>query len=147
MPVPGPNAANRTPFEGSFELNDLDKTEENRALVQKFVKRCLVLGDLSNLERFLSKTLIQHSPGMADGTAAFVDYFRRQQWLAQAIVYGDVRHIVAEGNFVTTISQGSIGGVPHALWDLWRVQDGIIEEQWSLRTEIKVSALHTNPMV
>ncbi len=147
MPAGEPNLAGRTIFEGSFEITGHEKTALNRTLVEKFVKRCLVLRDLSKLGDYVSETLIQHGRGMADGIKGIVDHFNRQQWFAQAIVYGDVRHVLAEGNFVVTASQGSVGGTPHALWDLWRVEGGKIVEHWSIHSEMKVSALHSNPMI
>lgn len=147
MPVAEPNLAGRTVFDGAFEITDHDKTEFNRTLVERFLKRCLVLHDLSILGDYVSENLIQHGRGMADGIKGIVDHFNRQQWFAQAIVYWDVRHVLAEGNFVVTVSQGSIGGIPHALWDLWRLDGGRIVEHWSIQGEMKTSALHTNPMV
>lgn len=146
-PVEGPNPAGRTVFDGSFEITDLDQTEDNRQLVTRFAKRCLVLGDFSQIGTYVSENLVQHSAGMTDGADAFVSYFNYQQWFAQQIVYWDVRHVLAEGNFVLTASQGSVGGVAHALWDLWRVDDGLIVEHWSIKNEAKPSPLHTNPMI
>ena len=44
--------------------------------------------------------------------------------------YTKVHHVIGEGNFVLTMSEGSIGGDAMAFYDLFRLQEGLIVEHW-----------------
>ena len=47
------------------------------------------------------------------------------------------RHMVlAQGNFVLAVSEGTFGGVPTSYYDLWRVENGKIAEHWDVMETI-----------
>ena len=45
-----------------------------------------------------------------------------------SIVYDDVHMVLAQGNFVLAVSEGTFGGTPTSYYDLWRVENGKIAE-------------------
>ncbi|MEM9271282.1 MAG: hypothetical protein AAGA78_20380, partial [Pseudomonadota bacterium] len=49
-----------------------------------------------------------------------------------AMEYTTVHHVIGEGNFVLTLSEGAFGGEPMAFYDLFRLQDGLIVEHWDV---------------
>jgi predicted SnoaL-like aldol condensation-catalyzing enzyme len=51
---------------------------------------------------------------------------------------------VAEGNFVVTASEGTLGGEPTAFFDLFRVEDGWIVEHWDVISTIPSEMAHEN---
>ena len=61
-----------------------------------------------------------------------------------------VHRLLAEGSFVLAASEGSLGGVHSALYDLYRICDGRIVEHWNTIEKITrymsgLSRLHTKP--
>ena len=48
------------------------------------------------------------------------------------MIYNTVHQVVAQGNYVLAVSEGTFGGTPTAYYDLWRVDDGKIAEHWDV---------------
>ena len=110
-------ANGHTMIDGATEIKDLDKTKENKELVEKFVLGFLVNGDMAAVDKYLDSTsYVQHNPGIADNKISFK--------------YDKLHMIFGEGNFVLTASEGEIGGVHSSFYDLFRVENGKIVEHW-----------------
>ena len=113
------------------EIKDLDKTKENKELVEKFVLGFLVNGDMAAVDKYLDSTsYVQHNPGIADnieGLQQAVKYFMDNKI---SFKYDKLHMIFGEGNFVLTASEGEIGGVHSSFYDLFRVENGKIVEHW-----------------
>ena len=120
-----------TMIDGATEIKDLNKTKENKELVEKFVMGFLVNGDMTAIDKYLdSKSYIQHNPGIADnveGLQQALKYFMDNKI---SFKYDKVHMILGEGNFVLTVSEGEIGGVHSSFYDLFRVENGKIVEHW-----------------
>ena len=118
-------------IDGATEIKDLNKTKENKELVEKFVMGFLVNGDMTAIDKYLdSKSYIQHNPGIADnveGLQQALKYFMDNKI---SFKYDKVHMILGEGNFVLTVSEGEIGGVHSSFYDLFRVENGKIVEHW-----------------
>jgi predicted SnoaL-like aldol condensation-catalyzing enzyme len=52
------------------------------------------------------------------------------------IDYQRAHRVLAEGNFVLCVSEGSVAGVHSALYDLFRVADGKLVEHWDTTEKI-----------
>jgi predicted SnoaL-like aldol condensation-catalyzing enzyme len=143
----GPNPAGRTVFDGPTEIEHADRTEATRAVVTTLINRLFVLDQMDLAERYVARDLIQHTPGVHGGLAGLNRSFLEAQWFTGAQRYIALRRVIAEGEFAVTCSQGEIGGVPHAFYDIWRVADGMVAEHWGLKQQAKPSAFHRNPMV
>ena len=52
------------------------------------------------------------------------------------MIYDENHQILAQGNFVLAVSEGSFGGVPTAYYDLWRIENGKIAEHWDIMETI-----------
>ncbi|MEM1182123.1 MAG: nuclear transport factor 2 family protein [Acidobacteriota bacterium] len=127
-----PNPSGRTQLDGPTEAEDLDRTEGNKALVRSFVDTVLVGGDASDLAAFINpQKYHQHNPAIADGLeglGAALQAFAEQGLVLE---YDRVHHVLGEGNFVLTVSEGRFGIGDHsAFYDLFRVEDGKIVEHW-----------------
>ena len=120
-----------TMIDGATEIKDLDKTKENKELVEKFVLGFLVNGDMAAVDKYLDSTsYVQHNPGIADnveGLQQALKYFMDNK---MSFKYDKVHMILGEGNFVLTVSEGEIGGVHSSFYDLFRVENGKIVEHW-----------------
>lgn len=62
----GPNPSGHTMLDGTTEATDLEKTEENRALIRSFVDEVLVNDQLDRLYHYInSESYIEHNRNMA----------------------------------------------------------------------------------
>ncbi|MEO0792823.1 MAG: nuclear transport factor 2 family protein, partial [Pseudomonadota bacterium] len=86
----------------------------------------------------------QHNPLVPDGLAALGAAFVQLAEAGQGFSFSEVHMIVAEGNFVFTMTEGATGDVPTAFFDLWRVEDGMIVEHWDTIEPIPTEMVHEN---
>ena len=128
-----PNPSGRMQLDGQTQVTDLEKTEQNKALVEDFVSTILMKGDYSQLGRFIDsgeQDYLQHNSVIADGLSGLGQAL--EQMAAQGIkmVYDKNHLVLGEGNFVLSISEGSLGGEHVSYYDLFRIEDGKIVEHW-----------------
>ena len=119
------------------KLRDLDKTEENRELV----KNCLYdVMQGNNLDKtpdyFDGDNYIQHNSGIADGVSGLNAALGALAEQGISMVYDEVHMVLAQGNFVLAVSEGTFGGAPTSYYDLWRVENGKIAEHWDVMETI-----------
>ncbi|MFK7986626.1 MAG: nuclear transport factor 2 family protein [Sandaracinaceae bacterium] len=129
QPRLGPNPSGRSMVDGPVEAVDLDKTETNRALVQRFVEQVLIGRRFDVIAAFVGETMVQHSPDLADGREAYAAMLREEKESAE-VRYERLHRVLAQGNFVLSACEGARGGVHSALYDLFRVDDGVLVEHW-----------------
>ena len=144
-PVTPPNPSGRTQIDGPTEILDLDKTAENKALVTAFLDTVLKEGAVDRITDFIStETYIQHNSQIADGLDGLGSALAAMAEQGIQMIYTDVHMVVAEGDFVFTASEGTLGGTPTAFYDLFRVADGKIVEHWDVIAEIPADMAHDN---
>lgn len=132
QPREGPNPSGHTMVDGSTEATDLDRTEYNREIVGSFVDDVLINGHLDKLEHYIdSECYTEHNPGIGHGLSTL------RPALSDPASNGDIttkydkmHRILAEGNFVLTVSEGSVNGVHSSFFDLFRVAHGKLVEHW-----------------
>ena len=61
-----------------------------------------------------------------------------------SMVYDEVHMVLAQGNFVLAVSEGTFGGAPTSYYDLWRVENGKIAEHWDVMETIADQATWQN---
>ena len=127
----GPNRSGRSMVDGSIEAVDLDLTESNRATVRSFVETVLVDGHLDRLTDFVSKDeFAEHNPRLADGVSALRAELELEDESERHVDYERVHRVLAEGNFVLSVSEGRYQGLHTAFYDLFRLDGGKIVEHW-----------------
>lgn len=144
--VPASETANGNSMtDGATEVTDLDKTAENKALVESFLRDVLNGAAPERITDYVStETYIQHNPMIGNGLDGLGAALAAMAEAGQVMAYTDTPIIVAEGNFVFAASEGVLGETPTAFFDLFRVEDGKIVEHWDTVSEIPSEMAHEN---
>lgn len=93
--------------DGPTEVTDLEKTAENKALVEGFVDAVLLGNAPETITDYIStETYHQHNPYVVDGLEGQGAAFAALAEQGLAVKYDAVHMVVAEGNFVFTAAEG-----------------------------------------
>lgn len=140
-----PNPSDRTQIDGTMELKDLDKTEVNRELVKNFLYDVMQGNHPEKTpDYFDGDTYIQHNTGIADGLSGLGAALAALAKQDIQMIYTTVHQVLAQGNFVLAVSEGTFGGAPTSYYDLWRVENGKIAEHWDVMETIADKATWQN---
>lgn len=138
-------ASGNSMTDGATEIVDRDKTAANKAIVQDFVNDVLLGNAPQKVTDYIStETYIQHNPMVGNGLAALGDAIKMMAENGMTMSYSQIHLVVAEGNFVFTASEGTLGDQPTAFFDLFRLEDGKIVEHWDTISAIPTEFVHEN---
>ncbi len=118
-----------TSVDGPTELEDLDRTDANKALVRAMIEDVLMRGGSpESIDRYISaEHYIQHSAEVPDG----LEHFRKLVLDPdRSLVYDEIVLLVGQGNFVATLCKAAWQGSPYAQADIFRIEKGLIVEHW-----------------
>ena len=139
------NPSGHSQIDGETTITDLDKTESNRKVVENFLKDILYAHKTNFTDYINPAKYIQHNPAIADGLEGFgtaMKYFAENGLVME---FEKTHKILAEGNFVLTISEGKFGkGEPTSFYDLFRLEAGKIVEHWDVIEPIMPEAARKN---
>lgn len=139
------NPSGHTQIDGTMELTNLDRTEENRELVKAFLYDVMQGNNADKTpDYFDGDAYIQHNTGIADGVSGLGEALAALAEQGIDMVYDEVHMVLAQGNFVLAVSEGTFGGVPTSYYDLWRVENGKIAEHWDVMETIADEATWQN---
>ncbi len=131
------NPSGRTPFDGTTEMKDLDKTEANKTLVRNFVQDVLMGQHPENLTSYFDgNTYIQHNTAIADGLDGLGAALAAMAEQGVKMEYFTIHKILGCGNFVLAVSEGKFADQPTSYYDLFRVENGKIAEHWDVMETI-----------
>lgn len=132
-----PNPSGHTQIDGTMEVTDLDKTEENRELVKNFLYDVMQGNNPDKTaDYFDGDTYIQHNTAIADGVSGLNAALTALAEQGIQMIYDETHMVLAQGNFVLAVSEGTYGGAPTSYYDLWRVENGKIAEHWDVMETI-----------
>lgn len=133
------NPSGRTQFDGPTEIKDLEKTEQNKAIVADFVNTILMSGQMDQIGKFIGpndEDYLQHNVAVADGLSGLGEAFAYMAEKGVSMTYTANHKVLGEGNFVVAISEGNFMGQHVAYYDMFRVENGMIVEHWDAIQEI-----------
>ena len=135
--VAAPNPSGHTQIDGYMTIEDIDMTEVNRKIVGDFLYDVMQGNNPEKTSGYFNGDIyIQHNTGIADGVSGLIAALSAMADQGIAMIYDEVHMVLAQGNFVLAVSEGSFGGVPTSFYDLWRVKDGKIAEHWDVMETI-----------
>lgn len=133
----GENPSGHTQIDGTAEIADLDKTEENRELVENFLYDVMQGNNPDKTaDYFDGDAYIQHNTAIADDVSGLSEALAAMAGQGVEMIYDEVHMVLAQGNFVLAVSEGTYGGAPTSYYDLWRVEGGKIAEHWDVMETI-----------
>ena len=122
------NPSGRTSIDGPTEITDLEKTDQNKAIVREMLEQVFIPGgDPHRVIAYVAEDYIQHNPEVPDGLAAFRELATDPD---TKLTYSEIVLLVGQGNFVATLSKANFDGKPYAQCDIFRLDEGKIVEHW-----------------
>jgi predicted SnoaL-like aldol condensation-catalyzing enzyme len=132
-----PNPSGHTQIDGYDSLEDLDKTEENREIIKNFLHDVMQgKAPEKTASYFDGDTYIQHNTGIADGLSGLGSALGALAEQGIQMIYDTVHQVLAQGNYVLAVSEGTFGGAPTSYYDLWRIENGTVTEHWDVMETI-----------
>jgi len=125
-----PSPSGHRMIDGLTTATGLDRTEANKALMQRYMDDLLDGRRESFPSYFNGIQYIQHNPWVADTIPGLIAGLQALAAKGQAVVYKNVHKILGEGNFVLVVAEATFGGVPTGIYDLYRIENGKIAEHW-----------------
>lgn len=132
QPRQGPNPSGHSMVDGEIDVTDIEKTESNRETVRAFVHEVLIGGHTQALSSFMSAESYQeHNPRLTDGISSLQTALTASESGEGVVIQYDTLHrLLAEGNFVLSVCEGTLAGRHTSFYDLYRLSDGKIVEHW-----------------
>ena len=135
--VAAPNPSGHTQIDGYMAIEDLDRTEENMALVESFLVDVMQWKHPEKTASYFDgDKYIQHNISIADGLSGLGAALEAMAKQGIQMIYDKTHMVLAEGNFVLGVSEGTFGGTHTSYYDLWRIENGKIAEHWDVMETI-----------
>lgn len=135
-------ASGRSQTDGPVTVQDLDKTEENKALAVSLIEDVLMGKAPENITKHIStEQYDQHNPGIKDGLSGIVEAVEYLTAQNNMFKYTKIHKVLGQGNFVLTVSEGEWSGKPQVFYDLFRAENGKLVGHWDVIQEIPTEGL------
>lgn len=141
-------ASGRSQTDGPVAVEDLDKTEANKALAVALIEDVLMGKNPGKITEYISEEQYdQHNPGINDGLSGIVEAVQYLTAQNNMFKYNKIHKVLGEGNFVLTVSEGEWSGKSQVFYDLFRMKGGKIVEHWDVIQPVPTTGLaNTNGM-
>jgi|SRR5215469_17222790 len=119
-----------------------------KRLVLDFLKLCFVQKQpRAAFDRFISPTLIQHNPGLADGAEPALTSVE-QRLRENLQLHFDIRRTIAENDLVVVhaLVKSDPKDRGRAVVDIFRVNEGKIVEHWDVVQLIPETSVSPHPL-
>ena len=135
--VAEPNPSGHTQTDGTTEIAEPSRTAQNRQLVCDFLYD-VMQGNKpeKTADYFDGDTYIQHNTAIADGVSGLSDALAALAEQGIEMIYDRTHMVLAQGDYVLAVSEGTYGGAHTSYYDLWRVSGGKIAEHWDVMETI-----------
>lgn len=128
----GPNVSGNSMVDGTTSVSELEKTESNREIIAGFVNEVLIGKNGEKVYDYIKwNHFVEHNPNSSndlDGLIAVVSPASIGK--DDIIQYDHCHRVLAEGNFVLSVCEGSINGTATSFYDLFLLEHDYIVEHW-----------------
>ena len=143
--VAEPNPSGHTQIDGTLEIAEPSRTAQNRQLVCDFLFDVMQGNKPEKTpDYFDGDAYIQHNTAIADGLSGLSDALAALAEQGIEMIYDRTHMVLAQGDFVLAVSEGSYAGAPTSYYDLWRVANGKIAEHWDVMETIADASTWAN---
>lgn len=143
--VAEPNPSGHTQIDGTMDIAEPGRTAQNRQLVCDFLFDVMQGNKPEKTpDYFDGDTYIQHNTAIADGLSGLSDALAALAEQGIEMIYDRTHMVLAQGDFVLAVSEGSYAGAPTSYYDLWRVANGKIAEHWDVMETIADASTWAN---
>lgn len=115
-------------------LDESASSSETRQLFVSFSSAVLISGQYDRGADYFAEDYVEHRGQSAVGPEAFAAYLTREN-----IAYSKVHHVIADGNYVFALSEGTRGTTRIGIYDLFRVEGTKFVEHWDSRRAVPSS--------
>ncbi len=132
-PITPPNPSWRTQIDGFTDLQDAEKTQENKNLVRDFVQTILIEWKMDTIWNYFDwDEYVQHNSLVWDWLSWLWVALQAmaEQWIN--MVYNKIHKVLWEWNFVLVISEWEFAWNHTSYFDLFRIENGKIREHWDV---------------
>jgi predicted SnoaL-like aldol condensation-catalyzing enzyme len=146
QPRKGPNPSGHNMVDGVTDVTDIEKTESNRELVRAFIDDILIGGQAERLSLYVDdQHFTEHNPRLEDGLAALqAALIVQTPDNGLSIRYKKLHRLLAQGNFVLSVCEGSLNGTHSSFYDLYRLLDDQLVEHWDTTEAIPPRSVWKN---
>ena len=135
-------ASGRSQTDGPTAVEDLDKTEANKALAVSLIEDVLMGKNPGKMTEYISaEQYHQHNPDIKDGLSGIVEAVQYLTAQNNMFKYTKIHKVLGEGNFVLTVSEGQWNGTTNAFYDLFRIENGKAVEHWDVIQPVPTTGL------
>jgi predicted SnoaL-like aldol condensation-catalyzing enzyme len=123
------------------------QTDENKALITEFLRRIFQEQNPPAAAELITERYIQHDPEMPTGKAGFLSKLPGL-YVEFPKLHTEVKHLWAEGDYVIVHSWYRFTPQDRgaAVVDIFRIQDGKVDEHWGIARDIPEQAANANGM-
>ena len=137
----GPNPAGHSMVDGPTQIFDLELTEFNRQHVHSFIEDVVINNQLEQLSDYVDENYTEHNPQLNDGLYALRGALANSSANGETkIRYETLHRVLAEGNFVMSVSEGFVSDVHTSFYDLFRLENEKLVEHWDTTEAIPVQS-------
>jgi predicted SnoaL-like aldol condensation-catalyzing enzyme len=127
-------------LDGPIQINDLEKTEDNKTLLKELVDDVFIGGDYDKMPSFFDDdNYIQHNPEFPDGLSGLVKGLGEMAEQGREMKFTKNYMILGEGNFVLSVSEGFFNNEHVSFFDMFRIENSKFVEHWDVIEPIKPS--------
>ena len=124
-------------------VTDRDKTEENRALVNRLAKEVLLDPDYERFIQFMDpEQYTEHNPYIQEGLLTYMAELAKED---TSFTPTRIHKVLAEGDYVLLITERESERMPLALYDLFRIAGGKVVEHWNILSPVPARDKWKNP--
>jgi predicted SnoaL-like aldol condensation-catalyzing enzyme len=118
---------------GTTEVNHTESTEKNRDIVKQFIHQVFINNELNEFDYYVNiEAFVEHST------------FLNLPQKCRLMSYQKNHRLLADGNFVLSVSEGENESAHSSFYDLFRLDKGLIVEHWDTLEKVPPSETWQN---